>query len=239
NENNQIISSRILASGGNYNEAGNKVLEDALNENGLTRQDLTAVFATGQGASRVTSDRDVNEITAQGRALSFLFPDIRTVIDIGGQATRVSRVDEQGRVTDFAISEKCATGSGRFLQVMGRVLQVELSDMGQLSLKSINPVKFGTSCAVFAESEAISRITEGMSKEDIIAGLHNSMAAKIYNLIQRIKLEKKCGATGGGALDIGLVKSLEGIMDTPLLVPPEPQNTAALGAALIAREMKT
>ncbi|MBW2324573.1 MAG: hypothetical protein JRF41_13875, partial [Deltaproteobacteria bacterium] len=228
-----------VASGGNYTEAGNNVLEAALQAIELPRQKLSLAFTTGQGASRITSDKEVNEITSQGRALNFLFPNVRTIIDIGGQATRVSRVDEHGRVTDFAISEKCATGSGRFLQVMGRVLEVDLADMGPLSLKSTSPVKFGTSCAVFAESEAISRITEGMTKQDIIAGMHNSMAAKINSLIQRIKLKQKCGVTGGGAMDIGLVKSLEGIMESSLLVPPEPQITAALGAALLAREAKT
>ncbi len=235
-EKNEIISFRVMASGGNYKETGNKILERVLSENRLTKQDLKAVFTSGQGAASIISDRQVNEITAQGRALHFLFPDVRTVIDVGGQATRVARVDHQGRVTDFAISEKCASGSGRFLQVMSRVLQVELPEMGPLSLNSKNPVKFSTSCAVFAESEAISRITEGMTKEDIIAGMHISMARKINNLIQRIRLEQKCGLTGGGAMDIGLVKSLEDIIGSRLLLPPEPQTTAALGAALMASE---
>ena len=134
------------------------------------------------------------------------------------------------------ISEKCAAGSGRFLQLIAKVLQVDLEDIGSLSLKSQNSVSFSTGCAVFVESEAISRIAEGALKEDILAGVHNSIAAKILSLTERAGMKEDCALTGGGAKDIGLVRSIERELGFSLLVPEEPQITAALGAALIARE---
>ena len=233
---NRIASFEVIASGGSYREAGSKALDSALSKISLSRADLSMIVATGYGASNISSDKQVNEFSCQGRALNHLFPEVRTIIDIGGQASRVIRVDSRGRVADFAISEKCAAGSGRFLQVMARVLQMKVEDLGPLSLKSSNAVRFGTGCAVFAESEAITRITQGNAKEDIIAGVHNSIAAKVLNLIQRVRLERECAITGGGALDIGLVRSVEAVIGVSLLIPPQPQITAALGAALIARE---
>jgi predicted CoA-substrate-specific enzyme activase len=134
------------------------------------------------------------------------------------------------------VSERCAAGSGRFLQIIAHVLKVDIKDVGSLSLQARNPVTFTTGCAVFGESEAISRVAEGASKEDILAGVHNSLAAKISNLIDQVGLEEDCAITGGGALDVGLVMRVEERLGVHLLVPPQPQITAALGAALVAAE---
>jgi predicted CoA-substrate-specific enzyme activase len=161
------------------------------------------------------------------------------VIDIGGQFTKVFRLDESGRPTAFLQSEKCAAGSGRFLQIIAKILQIELKDIGEMSLRSGKKVDFNTGCAVFAESEAISRIAEGTSKEDILAGLHRSLAAKIQTLLERLKIVPECVVMGGGANDIGLVRSIEERLGCNLLVPGEPQIVAALGAALIAQEKAT
>lgn len=232
-----ILSHHLVPSGGNYRRAAEKVIEGALGKAGLSLEGLSLVVATGYGAANVPfAGEQATELACQGRGVNYLFPRARTVIDVGGQASKVIKVDARGRVTDFVISEKCAAGSGRFLQVIARVLGVELEDIGPLSLKSSDGVKFSTSCAVFAESEAISRITEGARKEDILAGVHHAIAAKILNLVQRVGLEKECAITGGGAKDVGLVKRVEERLGTHLLVPQEPQITAALGAALIAGE---
>ena len=137
---------------------------------------------------------------------------------------------------DFIISEKCAAGSGRFLQVIANVLRMDLKDIGPLSLKSENPVTFTTGCAVFGETEVISRVAEGNSKEDILAGVHKALAEKICALAERLGLEEEYAITGGGGLDIGLIKAIEGKLDIHLLVPPYPQLVTALGAAIIAAE---
>ena len=138
-------------------------------------------------------------------------------------------------VTNFTVSEKCAAGSGRFIEVIANVLRIDLKDFGPLSLKSKNPITFGTGCAVFGESEAITRVTEGIPKEDIAAGVNKALASKISSLVKKIKLEEPCAICGGGALNIGLVKSVEQELNIQLLVPPQPQIIAALGAAIIAR----
>jgi predicted CoA-substrate-specific enzyme activase len=135
------------------------------------------------------------------------------------------------------VSEKCAAGSGRFLDVIANVLQIELRDIGPLSLKAKNPVAFTTGCAVFGESEVVSRIAEGAAKEDILAGVHQALADKISALVDRVGLEKDCAISGGAALDIGLIKSVEKKLGIELLVPPQPQIVTALGAAIMAEEM--
>jgi predicted CoA-substrate-specific enzyme activase len=150
--------------------------------------------------------------------------------------SQVIRLNEQGQVTNFVVSEKCAAGSGRFLDIIANVLRIDLKDIGPLSLKSKHPVIFTTGCAVFGESEAISRICEGASREDILAGVHRALASKLSTLVDRVRLEKECAISGGGALDIGLVKSLEEELRIKLLVPPQPQLITALGAAIMAEE---
>ena len=224
----------VMASGGDYHLAAETALSAALSLAALRREDLSLIAATGHDAAGENGWQRVSEITAQGLALSHLFPGTRTVIDIGGQATRVARLNERGHVTDFAISEKCASGSGRFLQIMSRVLDVPLADMGKLSLRAKNPVRFSTGCAVFAESEAVSRITEGHVREDILAGVHLAIAVKVHSLLQRVRPEGAYGLTGGGALDAGLVRRIEETCGLEAQVPREPRITAAWGAALAA-----
>lgn len=233
----KIISYHVMPSGGDYKLAAEQVAEAALTKAKLSLKDLAYTVATGYGAAKVSFSHQVSsDISCQGRGIFYLFPSARTVIDIGGQFTRVFKVDERGRATAFLLSEKCAAGSGRFLQVIARVLQISLEDIGELSLKSQNRVDFNTGCAVFAESEAVSRIAEGASKEDILAGLHRTLAAKIQTMVERLGIEPDCAVVGGGAKDIGLVKSIEERLAGKLLVPEEPQIVAALGAALIAEE---
>ena len=233
----ELVSYHIIPSGGNYKLAADEVVRGTLTRAKLSFNDIAYVVATGYGAANVAfSNQVATDIACQSRGVYNLFPSARTVIDIGGQFSRVFKVGEGGRATAFVMSEKCAGGSGRFLQVIARVLQIDLKEIGQLSLKSKNKLDFNTGCAVFAESEAISRIAEGASKEDILAGVHRALAAKVQNLVERIGLEPDCALIGGGAKDIGLVRSIEEGLGLSLLVPEEPQIVAALGAALIAEE---
>lgn len=157
----QIIASALLLSGGHYKDAAQRVLDEALSGAGVDFKHISGIVVTGLGAGSVPFPaRNVSDISCQAMGCRYLFPSARTVIDIGGQFTKAARITPQGRLADFLISEKCATGSGRFLQIIARILQVKLEDIGPLSLNAKSPVEFSTNCAVFAESETVSRIAE-------------------------------------------------------------------------------
>ena len=227
----------LLPSGINYRATAEKLREELLVKVGLSPKDITRTVATGQGAGNVPySDQQVTDIRACARGINRIFPSVRMVIDVQAQSSQVIRLSEAGQVTNFVASEKCAAGSGRFMEVIANVLQIDLQEIGPLSLKSKKPITFTTSCAVFGESEAISRVAEGITKEDILAGVHLAVANKIAALIGRVGLEKDCAISGGGALDIGLVQSVAKQLDIQLLIPPNPQIVTALGAAIIAEE---
>jgi len=232
-----ILSWAIVPSRGNLRTAADEVVSQALVKASLSVVDISHVVATGYGAANASlANQLANDISCQGIGVSYLFPSVRTVVDIGGQFSRAFRVDNEGRTVAFVLSEKCAAGSGRLLQVIARVLQVDVQELGELSLKSNNKVDFTTGCAVFNESEAVSRIAEGALKEDIAAGVHRALAAKIQSLVERLGFEPDCALVGGGAKNIGLVRSIEERLGINVLIPHEPQIVAALGAALIAEE---
>jgi predicted CoA-substrate-specific enzyme activase len=226
----------MLASGVNYRMTSQKLREELLAKADLHTEDIARTVTTGHGAGIILfGNQHVADIQCCARGINCIFPSVRTVIDMQGQSSQVIRVDEKGHVTGFAVSEACASGSGCFIEVIANVLQVKLEDIGPLSLYAKNPVTFTTGCAVFGESEAISRVAEGVLKEDIIAGVHKALAGKISTLIDRVGLKKPCAISGGGGLDVGLIKMIEETK-VRLLVPPQPQIVNALGAALIAGE---
>jgi (R)-2-hydroxyacyl-CoA dehydratese activating ATPase len=234
-EGDSLVSHAVMPSGGNYLETAHKVSEAVISKAGLSRADISRAVATGYGAATVDFvDRTVTDISCHAAGIHHLFPSARTVVDIGGQFSRAISLDGGGRVTNFVQNEKCAGGSGKFLQVIARILHITVEEIGVLSLRSSRPVDFTTGCAVFAESETVSRISEGAAPEDILAGVHKAMAAKIVNLIVRLGLAEDCAVTGGGAKDIGLVRTIETELAVKVLVPEEPQISAALGAALLA-----
>jgi len=227
----------LLPSGINYRATVQRLRDELLAQAGLIPEDIAYTIATGHGADSIPfSDEQVTDIRCCARGISSIFPLVRTVIDIQGVSSQVIRLNEKGQVINFMVSEKCAAGSGRFLDVIANVLRIDLKDIGPLSLKSKNPVAFTTGCAVFGESEAISRVSEGASKEDILAGVHKALANKVSTLVDRVGLEKDCAISGGGALNVGLVKSVEDKLGVKLLVPSQPQFVTALGAAIMAEE---
>ncbi len=231
----KIAASEMVASGGNYKGAARKVLDCALAQAGLDIGGLSGMVVTGMGAeSAPFPARRMSDISCQSMGCHRLFPQARTVIDIGGQFTKAMRITPEGRVADFLMSEKCATGSGRFLQVIARILHVSLSDIGSLSLQSQTPVEFSTNCAVFAESETVSRIAEGAKAEDILAGVHRAMASKVSMLVKRVKMEPDVVLTGGGGEDAGLVQAIGNALGVRVLVPRQPRLSAAFGAACLA-----
>ena len=236
-ENDKIKNFYIMPSGSNYKKAAEKALAQVLKTSGLKNYALTAIVATGCGKERVDfSNLKIGDLTCCAMGSHLLFPGINAVIEVGGQSSKVIRFNNKGKITNFLVSEKCAAGSGRFIQVIARVLQINLADVGELSLKSQDPISFATNCAVFGESEAISRVSEGVKKEDILAGVHRAMATKIFSLSERIKMKPPCAIVGGGASDDGLIKNIEELMHFKLKRSKHPQIINAYGAALYAKE---
>ena len=224
-------------SGGDFKLTAERIRKELLSQNGISTKDISRTVATGYGSKMVTFADEVRpDIVCHAKGVSSFFPSVRTVIDIGDLYTKVLRMDGSGSMHNFLLSGKCAGGSGRILQVIAKVLQIRVEEIGELSLKSKKRVQFNTGCAVFSESEAISRIAEGVKKEDLLAGIHRALAAQINSLAERIGVEQDVAMVGGGARDAGLVQALKEIRGHDILVPPTPHMTAALGAAIIAME---
>ena len=234
----QILSSSILPTGANSRTAAERSLAAALREAGLRRDELLAIVTTGYGrASFPSASKMITEITCHARGAFFIRPETRTVIDIGGQDSKVIRLDEKGRNVDFQMNDKCAAGTGRFLEVMARALEVNLEDLGRLSRSAKQTIKISSMCTVFAESEVVSLIAENQPKEVILRGLHDAIADRILGMVHRVGLEKEVTLTGGVAKNEGVGRALEERLGVTLFVPPEPQIIGALGAALLARDL--
>ncbi len=236
---NTIISWTAVPSGGDYRQTALNVSRESLSKACLSFGDIKRTAATGYGAAMVDiADFTVTDITCHGVGIRLFFPETHAVIDIGAQYSKVILIDKAGRVANFVMNEKCAGGNGKFLQVISRILHMGIETIGDLSLKSTKPVEFTTGCAVFAESEAVSRIAEGALPEDIVAGIHKAMASKISNLAIRAGLSGNCAITGGGAKNPGLVKAIATELGIEISVPEEPRITAALGAAILASRLQ-
>ena len=224
-------------SGGDFKLTAERIREELLYQTGISASDISRTIATGYGSKLVTFANEVKpDIVCQAKGVFSLLASVRTVIDVGDLYTKVLRIDENGSVHNFLLSGKCAGGSGRILQVIAKVLQLKVEEIGELSLKSKKRVEFNTGCAVFAESEAISRLSQEVTKEDLLAGIHRALAAQINSLAERIGVEQDVAMVGGGARDVGLVRALKEIRGHDILLPPNPHMTAALGAAIIAME---
>jgi len=236
----KLSACHLIPSGSNYAAAARRLRDELLTRAGLSAKDMAFTMATGHGAGSVSfRNEQAADIRCCAKGINSIFPSARTIIDIQGQYSQAIRMSEVGQVVNFVVSEKCAAGSGRFLQIVANVLRVELDEVGHISLESKKPVAFTTGCAVFGESEAISRVSEGFSKEDILAGVHQALANKVSVLVERVGLEMEYAISGGGGLNIGLIKSLEDKLGIRLLVPPQPQMVNALGAAIMAEEKVT
>ncbi len=231
-----LLGSFECLSGGNFKLTAERIREELLSQTGISVGDISRTVATGYGSKLVTFADEVKpDIVCHAKGVSSLLPSVRTVIDIGDLYTKVFRIDGNGSVHNFLLSGKCAGGSGRILQVIAKVLQVKVEEIGELSLKSKKRVDFNTGCAVFAESEAITRLSQEVTKEDLLAGIHRALAAQINTLAERMGVEQDMAVVGGGARDGGLVHALKEIRGHDIFVPQKPHMTAALGAAIIAR----
>lgn len=239
-EGEKIIARRIISTGANPKLAAERVLKEVLEDRGISREDIRYIVSTGYGRRSIEfGNKVITEISAAAKGAFYLGSDlgrVRTVIDLGGQDSKVISLDEEGRVLDFVMNDRCSAGTGRFLEVMSEVLEVRLEDLGEISLKSDSPVNISSICTVFSETEVISLITQGKDKKDIIAGIHYSVAQRIINMIRRIGEREVIFFCGGGAKNLGVKKAIEDKLKKNLWVPEEPQFVIALGAAIIAKE---
>jgi predicted CoA-substrate-specific enzyme activase len=235
--NGAIVASVIGPTGPEHRKLANRVMEEALAKAKLSFADITYVVATGYGRINVPfADKQITEISCHARGVSHLLPEAKTVIDIGGQDCKGIKLKE-GRAVDFVMNDRCAAGTGRFLEVTAEGLGVRLEDMGRLSLEAKNKVEISSTCTVFAAQEVVAKLSEGAPLPDIIAGLHEAIATRIYGMVRRLKIEREVALTGGGAKNIGLVKALEAKLGFPALVPSEPLLTGAIGAALLGKDI--
>lgn len=231
-----ICSTVIKPTGAEHRRLANKIMEEALEGANLSFDKIDYLVATGYGRINVPfADSQVTEISCHMRGINWLFPDVKTIIDIGGQDSKGIKV-KNGKLDNFVMNDKCAAGTGRFLEVISEVLGVKLEDIGEISLRSRNPADISSICTVFAEQEALIRLSEGIPIEDILAGIHKANASRIYSMVRKINIERDVAITGGGAKNAGFCKALEEKIGFPVVVPPEPLITGALGAALIAGE---
>ena len=234
----EIAGYAVMPGGPDIAAVAGRALAQALERAGLRQDALAAVVATGYGRAKVPlAGKTVTEITCDALGTHYLFPEAGMIIDIGGQDSKVISLDAAGRVIDFAMNDKCAAGTGRFLEVMARALEIELDQLGPVSLKHRKAVVISSMCTVFAESEVVSLIAEGYAREDILNGLHQAIAGRVAAMAQGLRVEKAVMAGGGVAKNIGVVKALEDRLKVKVKVPPEPQIVAALGAAICAQEI--
>lgn len=236
--NQTTLVSVIGPTGPEHRKLANEVMEEALAKANLPFEAITYLVATGYGRINVSfADKQITEISCHARGVSYLLPEVRTVIDIGGQDCKGVKLNDNGQAVDFVMNDKCAAGTGRFLEVTAEELGVNLEDMGRLSLEAKNKVEISSTCTVFAAQEVVAKLSAGAPLPDIIAGLHEAIATRIYGMVRRLKIEREVALTGGGAKNIGLVKALEAKLGFPALVPPEPLLTGAIGAALMGRDI--
>jgi len=235
----RILGTRVIFTGYNAESAGNRVMEELLAELGIRREQVERIVATGYGRNSVRfADSAITEITCHAAGAHYLNPHIRSIIDIGGQDSKTIAVDEKGRVKDFAMNDKCAAGTGRFLEVMARALEVDLDEFGELSLRSENPSKISSLCTVFAESEVISLISKGESRDNIIAGIHESIAARVAAMAKRVGVVPPIMMTGGVAKNRGVVDALQKKLESTIEVSANAQENGAIGAAVLAAEQR-
>jgi len=235
----RIKGSALIRSRARPQRSGDEVMQAALDEAGAALSDLACCVGTGYGRGRIAFVHEtVSEIQCHGCGAHWLLPSAKTVIDIGGQDCKVIQLDGKGRVTDFATNDKCASGTGRFLEVMARVLNIDLNELGRLSARSDAPVTFASTCTVWAQADVIEHINNESPVADIAAGINTAMAGRVALLVNRLGVKKDVCMTGGVSKNKGVASALEGLIGCPVkrIRKADAQLAGAIGAALIAEE---
>ena len=238
---NEILGYCVIPTGHNVKAAVAKVTREALDKAGisLSADELDFVVSTGYGRNAVGfASKTATEILCHAKGAHFVIPGTRAIIDIGGQDSKAIEVDEHGNVRDFVMNDKCAAGTGGFLEVMAEVLEAgSVDNMGPLSLTSDDPASISSTCTIFAESEVVSLRADGRSREDLIAGVHRAVAVRVASMAKRLKIRPDLIFTGGVAKNAGVKAALEREFKMEMVIPEEPQIMGALGAALMAAEV--
>jgi len=236
--NDGIIASIVGPTGPGQRRLANQVMEAALTKAALPFRAIRYIVATGYGRINVPfADKQFTEITCHAKAIHHLFPKARTVIDVGGQDAKAIKIDGHGKSVDFVMNDKCAAGSGRFIEVIADTLGVSLDDVGDLSLQSKHPARISNICTIWAQQEVAASLAQGVSVSDLLAGVHHSLADRIVRMVNRLRVEDTIVLTGGGAKNKGLLRALSERLGHEILVPEEPLITGALGAALLGKEI--
>ncbi len=236
----QEITATAVLDTGVGTDGAQLVIAEAMSKSCMQRKDIDYIVVTGYGRRTFNdSDDEISELSCHAKGAVFLFPCVRTVIDIGGQDAKVLKIGEDGRMKDFLMNDKCAAGTGRFLEVMARVLNIPIDDFDKISAESKKKVDISATCTVFAETEVISHLANAVKKEDILAGIHRSIAARVCSLAERVGIDNMVVFTGGVARNGGMVRALEEKMGTAIYVNEYCQLNGAIGAALYGYEMCT
>ncbi len=236
--NGQLLASRVMLTGYNAENAGKTVFDAVLDDLQISASAITRIVATGYGRkSLAMADKSITEIMCHATGARYLNPLIRSIIDIGGQDSKAILLDDHGKVANFAMNDKCAAGTGRFLEVMARAMEVDLDEFGRMSLKADLPARISSLCTVFAESEIISLIAKGEKRENIIAGIHESICVRVLAMANRIGIKSPVMMTGGVAKNIGVVRAFEKAIGSPIEVSDYAQVNGAIGAALLAQDI--
>jgi predicted CoA-substrate-specific enzyme activase len=237
NEKLEIVTRALTDTGAYVTRAAEKCFTEALQSSGVKREEVAYVVGTGYGRYKVTfGDAQITEISCHARGACYLFPNTRTVIDMGGQDAKGIKVGEAGDVKDFVMNDKCAAGTGRFLASAAEALALTLDTIGDISLKAKNPVRLTTVCTVFVESDIMSYLAQGKKTEDILGGVHSAIAARTISLVRRVGIEPEVTFTGGVSRNNGMVRALEDKLGMKLNVSPDSHFVGALGASLFALE---
>ena len=237
NENGEIVARALCDTGANVVHAAQHAFDEAIAAGKIPNEEVLYVIGTGYGRYRVTfGNTQVTEISCHGRGAVHMFPGTRTVVDMGGQDTKAIRVSDNGEILDFCMNDKCAAGTGRFLGAASAALDIPLNDLGTTALKSERPVKISTTCTVFAESEVLSWLGKGKKIEDILWGVHKSIAVRSAALMRRVGTEDEVTFSGGVSRNEAMVEALEQRLGTKLNISDESHYMGALGAALFAMD---
>ncbi len=235
-KNSNLLSTIKGPTGPEHRQLANEAMRQALEQASLQIDDISYIVATGYGRLNVPfADRQITELSCHARGVSSLFPNARTAIDIGGQDAKCMKIDN-GRLTNFVMNDKCAAGTGRFLEVTASALDIRLEDMGDISLKANKTIQISNLCTIFAQQEVVALLSRGEKLENILAGLHNALAGRIAALVRRLGIEPDLVLTGGVAKNSGMVRAMKESLDCEIFVPEEPLLTGALGAAILAKE---
>jgi len=237
NNERKLVASELIPTGANVTRAAERAFESCMNNARLQRKSVAYVIGTGYGRYKVTfGDAQITEIGCHARGSHFLFPETRTVIDMGGQDTKTIKVDREGNVIDFVMNDKCAAGTGRFLAAAAEVVGLSLDEIGEVALHAKNPVRLSSVCAVFVESDIMSYLAQNKTVEDILGGVHSAIAARTISLVRRVGVEEEITFSGGVSRNVAMIHALEEKLNCKLNVSEQSHFAGAIGAALFALE---